>query len=398
MFFSLEVLQAKHGDCLLLHYGEAGNPKVMVIDGGPSGIYRNFLKPRLLQLKAARSPQEPLPLSMVMVSHADDDHINGIVMLTNELVDKANNSESPDFAIGNFWFNSFDDIIGNIEIPAISAISASNAAASISSLGIPQLFEPDKEHIAAVVASTGQGRQIRNNANFLTLPVNVPFPEMESGKANLVRGDIGESVFPLDELKITVIHPNELRIQELQKQWDKDLKKAAEDGDPDVIFASIASLDKSPFNLSSIVCLVELEGKTILLTGDGRSDDILEGLERNGMLDANGKMHVDILKMPHHGSEANMKSDFLQQVTADHYVISADGAHHNPDQGLLDMLETNIAQGTLHFTNQDGKLELKEKMDAFVEKLGDQNPELKVKFRTENDASFIINLLEAIDF
>lgn len=398
MLFSLEVLQAKHGDCLLLHYGEPGDPKIIVIDGGPSGIYRKFLKPRLLAIKESRSPQDPLPLSMVMVSHADDDHINGIVMLTNELVSKANDSEQPDFAIDNFWFNSFDDIIGNIEIPAVSAISASAEAASISSLGIPQLLDASKEHIAAVVASTGQGRQIRNNANFLTLPVNIPFTALAAGKANLVRGDTNESIFNLDGLKITVIHPNELRIQELQTQWDKDLKKAAAEGDPDIIFASIASLDKSPFNLSSIVCLVEFEGKTMLLTGDGRSDDILEGLERNGLLDAAGKIHVDILKVQHHGSAANMKPDFLQQVTADHYVISADGAHHNPDQELLDLLEAHVQEGTLHFTNRNGKLELLEKMDAFVDKLANQNSRVQVKFRNEDDASFVINLLSEIDF
>jgi hypothetical protein len=398
MLFSLEVLQAKHGDCLLLHYGEAGNPKVIVIDGGPSGIYRKFLKPRLLELKESRSPEEPLPLAMVMVSHADDDHINGIVMLTKELVGNVNDNEPSLFAIDNFWFNSFDDIIGNIEIPVVSAMGASTEAASISSLGIPQLLMPQKEHIAAVIASTGQGRQIRKNAEALGLAVNVPFPEMEDGKPNLVRGDIDESAFELDGLNITVIHPNEQRIQELQKQWDKDLKKAAADGDPNIIFASIASLDKSPFNLSSIVCLVEAGGKTMLLTGDGRSDDILEGLERAGLLDAEGKIHVNILKMPHHGSDANMTPEFLQRVTADHYVTSADGAHHNPDQGTLDMFVGNVKKGTLHFTNHDGDFELAEKMDAFRATLDGQNSRVKVAFRKEEDASFVINLLDEIDF
>ena len=32
--FTLEALQAKHGDALLLHYGDAASPRLIVIDGG----------------------------------------------------------------------------------------------------------------------------------------------------------------------------------------------------------------------------------------------------------------------------------------------------------------------------------------------------------------------------
>ncbi|MEO5646119.1 MAG: hypothetical protein ABIQ91_01445, partial [Candidatus Paceibacterota bacterium] len=69
MLFTLEILQAKQGDCLLLHYGTPNEPRIIVIDGGPAGIYRNFLKPRLLSIKKVRSPDSPLDLSLVMVSH-----------------------------------------------------------------------------------------------------------------------------------------------------------------------------------------------------------------------------------------------------------------------------------------------------------------------------------------
>ena len=81
MYFSLEVMQANHGDCLLLHFGSKQNPEVMLIDGGPSGIYENVLKPRLLEIKENHTPAEKLPLSMIMVSHIDDDHANGVCML-----------------------------------------------------------------------------------------------------------------------------------------------------------------------------------------------------------------------------------------------------------------------------------------------------------------------------
>ncbi|HPM83944.1 MAG TPA: hypothetical protein PLF81_24730, partial [Candidatus Anammoximicrobium sp.] len=81
MPFALEALEAKKGDSLLLHYGRDSDPKLIVIDGGPSGVYARSLKPRLDQLKQQRSPDDPLPIRMVMVSHIDDDHINGVLQM-----------------------------------------------------------------------------------------------------------------------------------------------------------------------------------------------------------------------------------------------------------------------------------------------------------------------------
>ena len=72
----LEALQANDGDCLLLHYDTGGNPRVILIDGGSSGIYRNVIEKRLDQL---RGNSAVLNLRLVVVSHIDADHITGIV-------------------------------------------------------------------------------------------------------------------------------------------------------------------------------------------------------------------------------------------------------------------------------------------------------------------------------
>src|SRR4029077_16399366 len=87
MIFSLDVRRARKGDCLLLHFGTAAKPGLVMIDGGPKSVYLPHLKPRLLELKKARGlgPQQPLPVDLLMVSHVDDDHIQGILDLTREL-------------------------------------------------------------------------------------------------------------------------------------------------------------------------------------------------------------------------------------------------------------------------------------------------------------------------
>src|SRR5438132_13595863 len=74
IMFVLEALQAKHGDCLLLHWGDQASPRLALIDGGPDTVYSQMLKPRLQEIAEERGV-ERLRLDLTMVSHIDDDHI-----------------------------------------------------------------------------------------------------------------------------------------------------------------------------------------------------------------------------------------------------------------------------------------------------------------------------------
>jgi beta-lactamase superfamily II metal-dependent hydrolase len=107
------------------------------------------------------------------------------------------------------------------------------------------------------------------------------------------------------------------------------------------------------------VLLVEIGRRKILLTGDARGDDIVAGF-KDAMPDVELPMKVDILKMPHHGSDRNMTKAFLQSFPADHYVISADGTFGNPEDNTLRAIVA--ARGpdedyTIHLTNAIGRLQ-----------------------------------------
>ena len=84
--FTLEALQAHDGDCLLLHYGSKQDPKLILIDGGPTGIYKSVLKARLDQLRGTGT----LDVRLAMVSHIDLDHIAGILDLFKHLYELQN--------------------------------------------------------------------------------------------------------------------------------------------------------------------------------------------------------------------------------------------------------------------------------------------------------------------
>jgi hypothetical protein len=81
--------------------------------------------------------------------------------------------------------------------------------------------------------------------------------------------------------------------------------------------------------------LAEEGGKTVLLTGDGHAADILKGLRRHNRLDVDGRIHVDVLKVQHHGSEHNLDAAFCRAVTADHYLFCGNGMHANPDPRVV---------------------------------------------------------------
>jgi hypothetical protein len=66
----------------------------------------------------------------------------------------------------------------------------------------------------------------------------------------------------------------------------------------------------------------------------------------------------DLLKIPHHGSDHNVSTDFFRRVVADHYVFSGDGKHDNPELSTLQMLlDARPGQKyTVHFTYPEARV------------------------------------------
>lgn len=352
--FSLDVRRARKGDCLILHYGTQEEPGLALIDGGPSQVYKPFLKPRLVEIRKKRGlgDDEPLPVDLLMVSHIDDDHIKGILELTQELVD-AGNAKPPLVKVGNVWHNSFDDIIGNDPQKLLSSVSASFG---VTAARLPEVDAAGlDDHAAKVLASVAQGQQLRDDAKKLKLSLNSEF------KGKLVMASSKTAINMQKGLKFTVVGPMKQELAELQKEHDKFLKTQEKSKK-----ATASFTDESAANLSSIVVLAEAGKKRMLLTGDARGDKIIEGLILTGLLKKGGKMHVDVLKVPHHGSDRNMETSFFETVTADHYVFSGNGEHGNPERATLQMLLDARGKDdlTIHLTYPIDEIDAGRKAEA----------------------------------
>jgi hypothetical protein len=282
----------------------------------------------------------------MMVSHIDDDHIRGVLDLTDLLLEQQGN-ETLLCNITTLWHNSFDEILGNNETNAIPAsLGASVRLSAAGELTFPKDLFRD-EGAAAIAANVPQGRRLRNNADTLHLLRNDPF----NGRVNMSPKqkalDLG------NKLKFTVLGPSQNRLERLEKEWDTRLKALQKKEAAEAKALAAEFMDTSVYNLSSIIVLAEAGGKKILLTGDGLADDILEGLKEAGLLKEGGTLHVDILKMPHHGSVRNVNEQLLTTVTADHYVMSANGKYDNPDLGTLKLFSKVRGDSgcTVHLTN-----------------------------------------------
>ncbi|CUS44448.1 MAG: hypothetical protein V4610_16270 [Pseudomonadota bacterium] len=339
--FTLEPLAARHGDCLLLHYGPAAAPGTILIDGGPSQVYGKTLKPRLKTLKAKR-PGGAFAIDLLVVSHIDDDHIRGIIDFTEDWRDAKTDHRPWDWPVRQLWHNSFERIAGGNPNDVRASVLASFGTQNFSDIaGLDT--DNENEHAAfKILASVGQGTQLRNDAKLLDIPTNQGFDGLVQPPA-----DPGEPVPFGDQLRLHVVGPLPDQLKALRDKFAQELPKGPA--------ASLAAYsDTSIPNLSSIVLLAKYRDKSMLLTGDARGDYILTGLGNAGLLDQ-GRLHVDILKMQHHGSDRNTAGEFFERVTADHYVASASGKYENPDRATFEMLvraRPKDDRYTIHLTGE----------------------------------------------
>jgi len=373
----IRVFQSDKGDCLLVTSASGKNR--ILVDGGMTASFKEHVAPALGKLSAAKQA-----LDVVYVSHIDDDHIAGILQLMNDLMDwrvfdfqtkhlkagdkppkKPKSPRPPE--VGRIWHNAFHELLKDNagEIGDLLAASAAVLSASHRPMG-KAIFE---QHSGLALSKT-QALQLvrRTGADQLAIPVNPEFKHklMLLLAANPPKLKVGTMEF-------IVIGPAEADLAKLRDEWNDWLRtnketladirrkaKADEDllkSDVDRLLAPLTRQASSFVdsqiafgkklgtrsevttpNLASLMFFVRDGNQTLLLTGDGHADDALKGLKQRQLLDANGKLHVDVLKVPHHGSEHNMTPAFAAAVTADDYIFCGNGFATNPETDVIDLL------------------------------------------------------------
>lgn len=366
----LRVFYSRDGDCLLVI---GADKKAVLADGGRASTYSKHVGKNLSQLAG-----EGIDLETVYVSHIDADHVEGVEKMLRDMVewaahefrltteDGADISE-PDVPNVKkpkaFWHNAFDDQIDKKKADNVSNALAASAAVFT---GLTNSAPPEVRKLAAEISNLAYGerqalnisKKLRND--LLNIKLNPP----AKGKV-MVLNDTGAlpPAITVGGMSWRIIGPTQGHLDVLEKQWDEwlasangDLKKIEDEiagdksrignstGEVSMIVRSRASeaenlaqafltsdfaLSKAAKdrdgvtvpNVASLMFMVEEKKKRVLMTGDGHWKDIESGLKRQGLFDAKGNLHVDVLKMPHHGETHNISRDFLKRVTADKYLF-----------------------------------------------------------------------------
>lgn len=370
---TIKVFPSDKGDCLLL----SNTTKNILIDGGMNASFRDHVSGELAKLRVAGQK-----LDLVCVSHIDEDHIAGILKMVEDEVDwrvfdfQSSNGNShvkkPKMGrppvIAGIWHNAFHELLKDNtgEIEDMLAAQANILSAS---------SHPLVRDAGELALSVKQAIQLSRRLHPDQL--NIPLNKQHGGKLVMFRK--GQKAFKVGTFAIHLIAPFDTDLKKLRGDWNKWLKdnkkaladvRATVEKDKPSLSNNTATLELmsamaiqltpvvlaeienktlgnrksvTPPNLASIMFLVKEGNKTALFTGDGHSDDIMKGLKSIGELDETKGIHLDVLKVQHHGAAANISEDFCNKVTADTYIFCGNGEHSNPE---LDVIKAIIDSRT----------------------------------------------------
>jgi len=384
--FSLEALRAKNGNCFIVYFGTPKKPHLIIVDGGPAGVYRKVLEPRLSKLAGSRA----LTLDLVISTQSDDDKLRGLIDLMKGLIE----GKGPRLDIRNVW--------SSVSLPP--SLSSESRLLHWNKSALPVL------------------------ASLLGIPVNRPFSHrVATSAAGAPRVSFGEG------LSITVLGPPMHWIAEYDEWWMRELMRRGI-ADPDMIdamrehhrkiesFASdqielvpspikITRLpippperpDESPTNLASFLLMVERAGHRMLLTSDARQDLILDALTRGGYTDDEGKLWVDLLVLPHSGSRSNVSVEFFRRVRADYYLISTNGAffkhpHVETMQWLFEARQSDGVPFTIVLTYELEQFEHYNELKAVIGAARATGIKFELIAPTSEDTGVVVDLMLASDF
>ena len=345
--FRIELLPARHGDCLLLSYGDAARPHRVLIDGGPIGAYG------ALSARLAALPEDQRELELLVITHVDGDHIEGCLKLLNH----------PELAtFRDIWFNGWPHIAQELKEPPPGPRRAPSDEADSHQRSAMQGTE---------ISVRIDGRQW--NAAFEGAPVFVP-----------AAGPLPVRELP-GGLRLTLLSPTLDKLVKLRTAWSRALERAEVDPaneaalrarldgraayrasgarlrpTPDQMMSSAAlalgPMDDAVANGSSIAVIAEYAGRRLALLGDAHAPTLAATLGRLAAATGAATLRLDAVKLAHHGSAANLSPDLLGRIECGTWLVSTDGSlFQHPDDEAIHAVVRQVPGARLLFNYRSAR-------------------------------------------
>ncbi len=296
----------------------------VLIDGGPYQTFEKHLKPTLQKLLLNGK------LDLIILSHIDNDHIIGLLDLLEEIKTEREKGIKELIEIGKLWHNSFNNLL---ELDVEPKTLFKNIFLSQNFISKEEIEKKKNIVTSIIMKGFQQGSDLALLAKSLKITTS-------PGLKKLTSVTNSPKSIRLKHFTFQILGPTKKNLDKLKEEWKDWVNKKGRILNSE--FELFQILDKSIPNLSSIMFLAKTKNRKILFTGDGLGQDIIKVLSQNAMLDKHGKFQVDILKVPHHGSDRNASIEFFDTVYSDYYVISANGRDDNPSPDTLKwIIESN---------------------------------------------------------
>lgn len=290
---NFEVGQA---DCILIHFEKS----VEMSDLGGNVLiekkYFNLLidgayKKSKIENKLNETLGEE-QIQGIVVTHIDEDHISGILGLVEKQMNKIENA----FLL----FNKYDESL-------ISYNQGKELAKQFQKKFASNL------QIKSYETEFSQELLDHMNCDPTILPI-----EIMSLEQRTLAEEIDQEI-----INITILGPTRDNIKKFMQNWDDNIKEG------------------EITNRASIVLLIEYEGKTIVLSGDGYYIDI-----KSALSDIRNLEKIDVMKAAHHGALDNNIAlvELTEQFHCNHIFFTIDESEYqkkkeHPDTKLLKELK-----------------------------------------------------------
>lgn len=336
--YSVTLLPALHGDCIWIEYGEDGDTRHVLIDGGPVAAF-----PALREHIEA-IPQERREVELLVVTHIDADHIDGIVKLLRH----------PEVGLRyrEAWFNGW---------PQLSRRSLSDASTTPGRDGVLERGPVSGAYLNLLLIRGGGDCNDRFQGGAALVPDYGPLP-----RVRLPGG-----------LELTLLSPTVEKLKALRGAWLKafdalggtpgdegfigtrlDKDKRFRDDTPipalatglDEAADAATTLDAAIANGSSLAFVAEYEGRRCAFLGDAHAPVIQQALGRLARERGEEPVRLDAVKVSHHGSDGNTTTLLLQKMACHNYLVSTNGSvFSHPDEAAIARIVKHAAPARLYF-------------------------------------------------
>ncbi|WP_196605405.1 MBL fold metallo-hydrolase [Pectinatus haikarae] len=369
----VHFLPAESGDCSVI---ELDNKECILIDCGFKATYHNKLKPLLLQLRA-----KGCKIILMIVSHIDQDHIEGAI----ELLTENGSAQNPNIIeIDNIWFNGFfnslfiKDIFTCHKNKIVSETQKKQMRVAKGSLYMRSGAEEKK-------ISAQQSKQFEELCSFYGYRLNMQFRDRIVKYIN----EFNSSKISIGECNISVLSPGKKQLDSLAAEFDKEMVKMfgkdyainnsfefatlfellmglykEEVSDTSYISAVASNIENwlgtsnlakmNVINKASIVVEIEYKNKRFLFTGDSDSELWWKHLKED----------YDVIKISHHGTtKPNIK--LIEHSRGKHVLISTNGKKYgHPEKDLI----ARVILGGNLFLHFNYEVEMKKIIENIQEK------------------------------